>query len=176
MNPEGCRAPLPTSTHPTPSPNPHTLAHTPNSSADARACVLQVRTKCTFEKVCTRPRHLKACACGTQVRAPPHADTLPQSLSALPCVSSSAVSHSPCEEGPNFSLISFIKRCGEKKRKRRRREGGRGGGGREKEGWGSNRCTMNGALHGGPHHSAPSRGEYGPRLRDTARCRKCKRV
>lgn len=84
-----------------------------------------------------------------------------------PRVSSFALSHSPCEEGPNFSLISFIKRCGEKKRKRRRREGR----GEKKEGWGgSNRCAMNGALHGGLHHSATSRGECGPRLRDTARC------
>lgn len=84
-----------------------------------------------------------------------------------PRVSSFALSHSPCEEGPNFSLISFIKRCGEKKRK----EEEKGGEGREKGRLGgSNRCAMNGALHGGLHHSAPSRGEYGPRLHDTARC------
>lgn len=55
------------------------------------------------------------------------------SLSLLPCVSSFALSRPPCEEGPNFSLISFIKRCGEKRRKRRSGEGETG----EKRGWGS---------------------------------------
>lgn len=47
--------------------------------------------------------------------------------SLLPCVSSCGPTHYLCEEGPNFSLISFIKRCGEEWRKRR------GGGDRRKK-------------------------------------------
>lgn len=60
------------------------------------------------------------------------AHTLPDSLSLtlglslLNYVSSFALSRFLCEEGPNFSLISFIKRCGEERRKRRRGEGEKG--------------------------------------------------
>lgn len=63
-----------------------------------------------------------------------HTHSLSQSpsLPILPCVSSFALSCFLCEEGPNFSLISFIKRCGEERRKRRRGEGEKG----EKRGWG----------------------------------------
>jgi len=42
-------------------------------------------------------------------------------------VSCFALSRSLCEEGPNFSLISFIKRCGEERRKRTTEEGEKGG-------------------------------------------------
>lgn len=75
-------------------------------------------------------------------------------VSLLPCVSSYALSHSPCEEGPNFSLISFIKRCGEKERKRRRGEGRR----EKKEAGGSDRWVMNRVLHSGLHHLGNKRG------------------
>ena len=51
---------------------------------------------------------------------------------SLPCVSCFALSRSLYEERPNFSLISFIKRCGEERRKRRRGEGKTG----EKRRWG----------------------------------------
>lgn len=64
---------------------------------------------------------LSTCLCA-QVCTNTDTHTLSQSLS-LPRVSSFALSRSLCEEGPNFSLISFIKRCGEERRKRRGGEG-----------------------------------------------------
>lgn len=57
----------------------------------------------------------------------------------------------PPKEGPNFSLISFIKRCREKRRKRRRRDGEKGLGGSD---W----WVMNRALHSGLHHSSCKKG------------------
>lgn len=83
-----------------------------------------------------------------------HSETHTPAVSVLPCVSSFARSHSLCEEGPNFSLISFIKRCREERRKRRQGEGETGG----KSGWGSDWWVMNRALHRGMHHLVHKRG------------------
>lgn len=92
--------------------------HTPLLCAWVRTCV--GATKCISN--CTEKLKHIYMHSGT---VPTNTDTLSHSLSLslLPCVSSFALSWPPFKEGPNFSLISFIKRCGEKRRKRRRREG-----------------------------------------------------
>lgn len=96
---------------------------TPRFSVNVSKSV-EVPTKCRL--ICTQKKrlfkHIYMCS---QVHA--YSETHTLAVSVLPCVSSFACSHSLREEGPNFSLISFIKRCREERRKRRWGEGETGG-------------------------------------------------
>lgn len=95
-----------------------TSCHTLLLGGCVRTCV--GATKCIFN--CTERQTLKTLE-HMYMHSGTHKHWYTLTLSLLPCVSSFALSRSPFKEGPNFSLISFIKRCGEKRRKRRRREG-----------------------------------------------------